>query len=76
MASTTTDDDIALTAIDRSRSSGYEESGRHGSHVRHWQSGEQESGLEQATLPRADGGKDAWMFLTGSFFIEALIWGE
>ena len=27
-------------------------------------------------LPRADGGRDAWMFLAGCFVFEALIWGE
>ncbi|KAI9729229.1 MAG: hypothetical protein M1834_007021 [Cirrosporium novae-zelandiae] len=30
---------------------------------------------EQMTLPRADGGKDAWLFLAGCFTIEALVWG-
>ena len=28
------------------------------------------------SLPRADAGKDAWAFLAGCFFIEALIWGK
>ena len=32
-------------------------------------------GLE-FSLPRADGGKDAWLFLVGAFAIEALVWGE
>lgn len=27
------------------------------------------------SLPRADGGKDAWLFLAGCFFVEALVWG-
>lgn len=31
---------------------------------------------EQLNLPRADGGKDAWLFLCGCFMIEALVWGE
>ncbi|KAH8593717.1 MFS monocarboxylate transporter-like protein [Bisporella sp. PMI_857] len=26
-------------------------------------------------LPRADGGKDAWLFLTGCFVFEAIVWG-
>lgn len=30
----------------------------------------------QTSLPEVDGGKDAWLFLAGSFFIEALVWGE
>lgn len=28
------------------------------------------------SLPPVDGGKEAWLFLAGSFFIEALVWGE
>lgn len=28
------------------------------------------------TLPRADGGKDAWLVLTACFILEALVWGE
>ncbi len=28
------------------------------------------------SLPRADGGKDAWLFLAGAFAIEALVWGK
>jgi hypothetical protein len=27
-------------------------------------------------IPRADGGRDAWLFLAGCFVFEALIWGE
>ena len=27
------------------------------------------------SLPRADSGKDAWLFLAGAFAIEALVWG-
>lgn len=34
-----------------------------------------ESGVEYATLPRADGGKDAWLALAGCFMLEALVWG-
>ena len=30
----------------------------------------------QASLPAVDGGKEAWLFLAGSFFIEALVWGK
>jgi hypothetical protein len=32
--------------------------------------------IEQANLPRADGGKEAWLFLAGCFTIEALVWGK
>lgn len=34
-----------------------------------------EPGIAQS-LPRADGGKDAWLFLMGGFMIESLVWGE
>lgn len=27
-------------------------------------------------IPRADGGKDAWLFLAACFLFEALIWGK
>lgn len=28
------------------------------------------------SLPQADGGKDAWLFLTACFIVEALVWGK
>jgi hypothetical protein len=28
------------------------------------------------SLPQADGGKDAWLFLAAAFFVEALVWGK
>ena len=28
------------------------------------------------SLPRADGGKDAWLFLAACFVVEALVWGS
>lgn len=28
------------------------------------------------SLPRADGGKEAWLFLAGCCTVEALVWGE
>jgi hypothetical protein len=31
---------------------------------------------ETLSLPPADGGWQAWLFLTGSFTIETLIWGK
>jgi len=31
--------------------------------------------LQTRTLPRVDGGKDAWLVLTGCFVLEALVWG-
>lgn len=32
--------------------------------------------IHEFSLPRADGGKQAWLFLAGCFVIEALVWGE
>jgi hypothetical protein len=32
-------------------------------------------GREQTVIPRADGGKDAWLFLLGCFMIESLVRG-
>lgn len=31
---------------------------------------------QEFSLPQADGGLKAWLFLAGCFSIEALIWGE
>ena len=31
---------------------------------------------QEFSLPPVDGGKDAWLFLAASFFVEALVWGE
>jgi hypothetical protein len=28
------------------------------------------------SLPPADGGKDAWLFLAACFIVEALVWGK
>jgi hypothetical protein len=36
----------------------------------------EEDGLEGRVLPRADGGKDAWLVLVGCFTLEALVWGS
>jgi hypothetical protein len=30
---------------------------------------------QEKSLPRADGGKEAWFFLAGCFVFEALVWG-
>ncbi|KAL1301816.1 hypothetical protein AAFC00_006004 [Neodothiora populina] len=32
-------------------------------------------GQDTFSLPPADGGKDAWLFLTSAFVLEALVWG-
>jgi hypothetical protein len=34
------------------------------------------AGHHEFSLPRADGGKDAWLFLAACFTVEALVWGE
>ena len=64
---------FALSEFDQAVSSGY--SGEQPSiHRRPSRQAEHEQ--EHDPLPRADGGRDAWLFLLGSFFIEALIWGK
>jgi hypothetical protein len=37
---------------------------------------ENPAGHLEFSLPRGDGGKDAWLFLTACFTVEALVWGE
>lgn len=32
--------------------------------------------INESHLPPVDQGKDAWLFLTSCFFVEALIWGK
>ena len=32
--------------------------------------------VAQNSLPPVDGGRSAWMFLTGCFLIELVVWGE
>lgn len=34
------------------------------------------TGHNEFSLPQADGGKDAWLFLMAGFMIEALVWGQ
>jgi len=43
--------------------------------ARSWEDTGQSGEAEAVALPRADGGKDAWMFLAACFTIEALVWG-
>lgn len=71
MAST---EDFGLEAFGRAQSSGYEENSQRSVQSRRWQNEDNEN--EPVALPRADGGKDAWWFLAGCFFIEALTWGK
>lgn len=30
----------------------------------------------EPSLPQADGGKDAWLFLAAGFVVEAMVWGQ
>lgn len=34
------------------------------------------TGLAEFSLPPADHGKDAWLFLAGCFIVEVLVWGK
>ena len=38
--------------------------------------GNSSSNSTEGNVPRADGGRDAWLFLAGCFVFEALIWGK
>ena len=63
---TRTGNGIALTSLDNegNRPNHVGRVGSHGEEGNH--------GLE-FSLPRADGGKEAWLFLAGAFAIEALV---
>lgn len=67
-------ENLALSNIGMVSASGYEEDGLQRAQSRHSQVHGQE--FENASLPKADGGKDAWLFLAGCFCIEALTWGK
>lgn len=67
-------ENLALSDFGRALASGYEENGLQRTPSRRSQANGQE--YENASLPKADGGKDAWLFLAGCFCIEALTWGE
>ena len=64
------DSDIALTDL-QGDSRVYEES--NGNLRRRFR--QQSVTQREFTLPPADQGKDAWLFLAGCFMVEALIWG-
>lgn len=65
---------LEMSNFDMVLTSGFEEHGLQ--HVQSRHSHLHEVQNEQVSLPKADGGKDAWLFLTGCFFVEALTWGE
>lgn len=37
--------------------------------------GQESTGLNEFSLPQADGGKDAWLFLAAGFMAELMVWG-
>lgn len=65
---------VGLQNLDLAQASGYDESYQARVHSRHSRIEEREH--SSGSLPRADGGKDAWWFLAGCFLIEALTWGK
>lgn len=65
-------EDFGLADFGQIRSSGNDENGQSRVRNRHLYMEEQ----EQVSLPRADGGREAWLFLAGCFCIEALTFGE
>ena len=65
---------IALDDLSPARTSGHEEAGERS--IEHEQSQNHEAHGQEFSLPPADGGRDAWLFLAGCFAIEALVWGE
>lgn len=67
-------EDFGLSNLASARSSGYEENAQSNVYSRRSQIDEREH--EHPSLSRADGGKDAWLFLAGCFSIEALTWGK
>lgn len=67
--------DVHLTAFSPTNASGHQRDD--GSHLEHRRSsaGEDSHGQE-FSLPRVDGGRNAWLCLAGCFCIEALVWGR
>ena len=71
MAST---ENFDLSDLAQARSMGYDENGQSPVYDRALHGSPHQN--EQVSLPRADGGRDAWLFLAGCFCIEALTWGK
>ena len=67
-------ENIYLTDRDRDQKTWNVENTSNETHSNMPQSGEGEH--EQMALSRANGGRDAFLFLAGSFMIEALLWGK
>ncbi len=36
----------------------------------------EQAGIPHSSLPPVDGGRSAWVFLTGCFLVELVVWGE
>jgi hypothetical protein len=60
--------DIALGDIPAQRVSSFQGDGFPGT--------QEFQGHPEFSLPQADGGKDAWLFLAACFVVEALVWGR
>ncbi|MCJ1479641.1 hypothetical protein MMC13_008327 [Lambiella insularis] len=67
-------DDIELVELNQATSSTHEETGQQVLQ-QHLTSTPGEVQGQEFSLPQADGGRDAWLFLAGCFAIEALVWG-
>lgn len=67
-------ENLALSDVGRALASGYVEDGLQRAQSRHSHPHRLEN--EPVSQARADGGRDAWLFLAGCFCIEALTWGE
>lgn len=65
-------ENLALSNFGRAFASGYAEDGLQRAQSRLPHHGPEN---ERVSLPKADGGRKAWLFLAGCFFIEALTWG-
>ena len=63
------DDDIALTEVARSTSTVRDV-------IRRRSTVESNVRGQEFSLPKADSGKEAYLFLCGCFCIEALVWGK
>jgi MFS family permease len=66
-------DNIALTELGHVRTSDHDVAS--GPSMERRRTNHSGGPRQEISLPRADGGKDAWLFLAGCFCIEALVWG-
>lgn len=67
--------DVHLADFSSTNALGHQGDG--GSHLEHRRSSAGEDGhAQEFSLPRVDGGRNAWLCLAGCFCIEALVWGR